>query len=435
MINHLIRWGYTLLLALVSPILLWGLYRPKANKPKFGWRWKEHFGITPSISHNHSKVIWIHAVSVGEVLASRRLIKALLTQYPQHSILVTTTTSTGAQQVATFDFGAQITHRYMPIDFPCCIQAFLHRFKPSILLIIETELWPNTLHTVAQSGVPIIVVNGRLSEKSLNNYRKLSALIRPALAHITGLLSVHQQDAQRFESLGVAKEKVCVTGSLKYDITLDPALPSQAGHLREQLGNHRAICIAASTHEGEDEQVLAAYRDAKSHIPQLLLVLVPRHPERFNSVADLILQQGFNLVRRTQQDSGKLADTIDVYLADTMGEMMLLLAASDVVFMGGSLLGKKVGGHNFMEPAILSKPMITGPSFFNFSDVAQQLIDVEALTVVNNQQQLAQSIVEICCHLPSWQSKAQSGYNVIIKNQGALQRTLQALQPIIERKP
>ncbi|EKO3697863.1 lipid IV(A) 3-deoxy-D-manno-octulosonic acid transferase [Vibrio metschnikovii] len=431
--NRLIRWGYTLLLALVSPIFLWGLYRSKANKPQFGSRWKEHFGITPPLSHSDQGVIWIHAVSVGEVLSSRGLVKALSEQYPHRRVLITTTTSTGAQQVQAFD--PLLEHRYMPIDFSYCIESFLRRIKPSVLLIIETELWPNTLHTVARFGIPIILVNGRLSEKSLDNYRKLNALIRPALTHITCLLSVHQQDAQRFESLGVTKDKIWVTGSLKYDITLDPTLPSQAGHLREQLGNHRAIFIAASTHEGEDEQVLAAYRDAKSHIPELLLVLVPRHPERFNSVAELILQQGFNLARRTKQDSEKLADTVDVYLADTMGEMMLLLAASDVVFMGGSLLGKKVGGHNFIEPSILSKPMITGPSFFNFSDLAQQLIDVGALTVVENQQQLAQSIVEICCHLHSWQSKAQSGYNVIIKNQGALQRTLQALQPIIEKNP
>lgn len=430
--NRLIRWGYTLLLALLSPIFLWGLYRSKANKPQFGSRWKEHFGITPPLSHSGQGVIWIHAVSVGEVISSRGLIKALSEQYPQRRVLITTTTSTGAQQVKVFD--PLLEHRYMPIDFSYCIGSFLRRIKPSILLIIETELWPNTLHTVAQSGVPIIVVNGRLSEKSLNNYRKLSALIRPALDHITCLLSVHQQDAQRFESLGVAKEKIWVTGSLKYDITLDPALPSQAGHLREQLGNHRAIFIAASTHEGEDEQVLAAYRDAKFHIPELLLVLVPRHPERFNSVAALILQQGFNLVRRTKQDSEKLADTVDVYLADTMGEMMLLLAASDVVFMGGSLLGKKVGGHNFIEPAILAKPIFTGPSFFNFADLARQLISSKALMVIDDPQHLAQSIVNCLQNSNSWQSKAQAGYDIVIQNQGALQKTMQAIMPIIERE-
>lgn len=418
----LVRYCYTLLLVLVSPILLWGLYRSRPNKPSFGVRWKEHFGITPQLTASGAGVIWIHAVSVGEVLASRKLIEQLQERYPEKTVLVTTTTSTGAQQAA--NLGNGVVHRYMPIDFSWCVQGFLRVVKPEVMLIIETEIWPNTIHTVAKQNIPIVLVNGRLSEKSFSNYQKLSLLIQPALSQISSLLSVHSDDATRFTRLGVDAEKVITTGSLKYDIAVEQQTYDDAATLLKQLGDSRKVWIAASTHLGEDEQVLAAYKLAKEKVPELLLVLVPRHPERFDSVAELVQSEGLSCIRRSHHNTAELPSNTDVYLGDSMGEMMILFAASDLVFMGGSLLGKKVGGHNFIEPAVLSKPCITGPSYYNFTDLAEQLINAGMLTVVSNNQQLAEQIAESFSFPEALSARGKAGYDIVMRNQGALKRTV-----------
>ncbi|UUM30482.1 lipid IV(A) 3-deoxy-D-manno-octulosonic acid transferase [Vibrio japonicus] len=425
----LVRYCYTLLLALVSPVLLWGLYRSRPNKPSFGSRWREHFGITPELESHRSGVIWLHAVSVGEVLASRKLISQLQERYPEKAVLVTTTTSTGAQQVE--NMGNGIVHRYMPIDFSWCVRRFLRTVKPEIMLIIETEIWPNTIHTVSKQSIPIVLVNGRLSEKSLSNYQKLSLLIQPALSSISSLLSVHSDDAKRFIGLGVEAEKVTTTGSLKYDISVEQQTYDDASALRKQLGESRKVWIAASTHLGEDEFILAAYKLAKEKIPDLLLILVPRHPERFDSVAELIQSQGLSCVRRSQGRATELSKSTDVYLGDSMGEMMILLAASDLVFMGGSLLGKKVGGHNFIEPAVLSKPCLTGPSYYNFADLADQLIGVGMLTVVSDSEQLAEKVVKSLSSPETLSASGKAGYDIVLRNQGALKRTVNSIASFI----
>ncbi|PMK05047.1 lipid IV(A) 3-deoxy-D-manno-octulosonic acid transferase [Vibrio sp. 10N.261.55.A7] len=418
----MVRWCYTILLSLISPILLWGLYRPKTNKPPFGRRWKEHFGFTPKIDDRKSGVIWIHAVSVGEVLASKKLVEKLAAKNPDKRILVTTTTSTGAAQVEKMDNG--IIHRYMPIDFSWCVRGFINAIQPEKMLIIETELWPNTIHTVANNHIPITLINGRLSEKSVGNYRKLNTLIYPAVSQLHLILTVHADDKSRFESLGVSSEKIIVTGSIKYDVTLDQDIEVQGNALKNALGTSRKIVVAASTHQGEDEQILEAYQQAKMEAPELLLVIVPRHPERFDRVADLVLSQGLSLARRS--DSVENIDRhVDVYLGDTMGELMVMLSASDLVFMGGSLIGKKVGGHNFIEPALLKKYCLTGPSYFNFPDLANQLIESNALSVVLDANDLAMQIVSALVKPDQLTEKGQWGYDIVKRNQGALHKTLE----------
>ncbi|MEZ8825312.1 lipid IV(A) 3-deoxy-D-manno-octulosonic acid transferase [Vibrio amylolyticus] len=418
----MVRWCYTLLLSLVSPVLLWGLYRPKTNKPPFGRRWKEHFGFTPKVDIRKSGIIWVHAVSVGEVLASKKLVENLAAQNPEKRILVTTTTSTGAEQVK--NIGNGIIHRYMPIDFNWCVQGFINVIQPEKMLIIETELWPNTIHTVAKNHIPITLINGRLSEKSLSNYHKLRHLIYPAISHINLILTVHADDKVRFESLGGASEKVIVTGSIKYDVLLDEGIEVQGKRLKDTFGSGRQVLVAASTHQGEDEQVLEAYQQAKIEVPGLLLVIVPRHPERFDRVANLVRSKGLTLVRRS--DSVENIDRhVDVYLGDTMGELLIMLSASDLVFMGGSLIGKKVGGHNFIEPALLKKYCLTGPSYFNFADLACQLIESNALSVVSNANELAIHIVNALAKPNQLTEKGLQGYGIVKRNQGALQKTLE----------
>ncbi|TFH92974.1 lipid IV(A) 3-deoxy-D-manno-octulosonic acid transferase [Vibrio ouci] len=426
----LVRLAYTLLLACVSPLLLWGLYRSKPNKPKFGQRWKEHFGFTPKLDTPRKGVIWVHAVSVGEVLACKGLVSRLAEKYPGKQLLVTTTTSTGAEQVSKL--GNHVTHRYMPIDFSWCVRKFLNAIKPEAMLIIETELWPNTIHTVASHNVPMVLVNGRLSQKSFSNYRKLSLLISPILQKLSTIMAVHVDDAERFRQLGISSKKVIDTGSIKYDVIIDEEAYHQGQKLKRQFGDNRKVLVAASTHLGEDEHILSAFKSAKLEHPELLLVLVPRHPERFDSVAELIKSQQLSLARRSSGCLGRLPEGTDVYLGDTMGDMIKFLAASDLVFMGGSLLGDKVGGHNFIEPAMLSKLTITGPSYYNFFDLGQQLVAAGALEVVEDEEQLSSKVIECLSSPKKLEHGGRAALAVVEQNQGALQRSVDIINRFIE---
>ncbi|NNN99395.1 3-deoxy-D-manno-octulosonic acid transferase [Vibrio sp. B1-2] len=422
----LIRWLYTFLLTIVSPFLMWSLYRKRDGKPSVGARWKEHFGFTPPLETNKSP-IWIHAVSVGETLSVSPLIKKLKSQYPDQPIVITTTTPTGAEQAAKLQGIAE--HRYMPFDFSFAIRSFLNAIKPSQLLIMETELWPNTLHTVARAGIPITIINARLSERSCQRYAKVQPIFNMLAKNLTRVLCQYPDDAQRFIRLGVAKEKIFVTGSIKFDIDIDQTTIQKGQQLRSNLGRNRPIWIAASTHQGEDEQVLAAHAEVLKEHPNALLILVPRHPERFNAVFELCKTQ-FISVRRTETEA-ELDPEVQVYLGDTMGEMLVLMGAADICFMGGSLLGDKVGGHNVLEPAALGKPILIGPSYYNFTDITEQLIKAEGLEVVTTAKAISKSTSQAFNDKNVLHSKSQSTRLVIDKNRGSLANTISAIELII----
>lgn len=415
----LVRLLYTLTLALAAPLLLFGLYRSRPNKPSFGMRWKEHFGLTPKLNSN-DKPLWIHAVSVGECLAAIPLIKALKTQKPNQVILVTTTTSTGAEQIAKL--GDLVEHRYMPIDFSFAVRGFLKAIKPSKLLIIETELWPNTLATVHNANIPIVVINARLSEKSQKNYAKVQPLFNLIHPCLSKVLCQSQADADRFAQLGVEAEKLSVTGSIKFDIQISDESKRQGAQLRVQLGQDRPIWIAASTHKGEDEQVLDAHRQVLETHPNALLILVPRHPERFDAVFELCEKQGFSTVRRTS--STGVVDKTQVYLGDTMGELLVLLGAADVCFMGGSLLGDKVGGHNVLEPAALGVPVIIGPSYFNFKEIVDLFVKECGLIIVEDKFTLAKAIIQFIESSEKCIAYQTAGSKIVNMNQGSLKKTI-----------
>ena len=414
----LVRIVYTLLLALASPLLLFGLYKSKPNKPKFGSRWKEHFGITPKLK-NSDKPIWIHAVSVGESIAATPLIKALKEQNPEQSILVTTTTSTGAEQIAKL--GDLVEHRYMPIDFGFAIKGFLKAVQPKQMLIIETELWPNTLNEVHKAGIPISVVNARLSEKSCSNYAKVQPLFNVIEPCLTKVLCQNQTDADRFESLGVNKEKLTVTGSIKFDIQISEEVKEKGKALRAELGLTRPIWIAASTHKGEDEQILEAHKQILESHPSALLILVPRHPERFDDVFTLCQKLGFETTRRTSRT--EVTESTQVYLGDTMGEMLVLIGAADICFMGGSLVGDKVGGHNVLEPIALGVPVLTGPSYYNFKDIVEAQIELNTVKLVSAKQ-LGNAIVSSL----KKSNNNIGGRNLLgLKQQGAVDLTINCI--------
>lgn len=389
----LIRILYTLLLALASPFLLFGLYKSKPNKPKFGQRWREHFGITPKLEATE-RPIWIHAVSVGESIAAIPLIKELKKQNPTQPILVTTTTSTGAEQIAKL--GDLVEHRYMPIDFSSAVKGFLKAIRPKQMLIIETELWPNTLHTVHDSEIPITVVNARLSEKSCKNYAKVQPLFNLLVPCLDKVLCQTESDAERFERLGIEKNKLFVTGSIKFDIQISEEVKQKGKALRTELGIKRPIWIAASTHKGEDEQMLDAHKKILESHPNALLILVPRHPERFDNVFERCQKLGFEAARRTSRT--EVTESTQVYLGDTMGEMLVLMGAADICFMGGSLVGDKVGGHNVLEPIALGLPVINGPSYFNFKDIVEEFRSLNKIHVIENSSLLAEQVTDLLRH-------------------------------------
>ena len=415
----LVRVFYTLLLALAAPLLLWGLYRTKPGKPHFGARWKEHFGFTPRLATTTAP-IWIHAASVGEAIAIVPVIKALKQAYPEQAIVVTTTTSTGAEQVAKL--GELVEHRYMPIDFAWCVRGFLKAIKPKLFLIVEKELWLNTLTCVHQQKIPTIIVNARLSERSAKRYQSFSFFTHQLLNKIDKILCLHDDDAQRFIAIGAQQHQIAVTGSIKYDITIANTVFEHAQNLRQQLGAQRPIFVAASTHQGEDEQVLDAYQAVLQQYPDAMVIIVPRHPQRFDSVAKLAIERGLTLHRRT--DTTPIKANTQLYLADTMGEMLVMLATADVTFMGGSLVGEKVGGHNLLEPAAVAKPAITGPSFYNFEDITQQLLAAGAIEICQNSHQLAQQLVTLFNDPERQQHMGAQGQRIVIENQGAVNKTI-----------
>lgn len=421
----LARFFYSLILTLVSPFLLYSLYKKKRGKPSVGKRWKEHFGFTPYIPSCHNP-IWIHAASVGETLAVTPFIKRLKSRHPEIKIVLTTTTSTGAEQAERL--GDLVTHRYTPVDFSFAIKKFIKIIKPSQLIIVETELWPNTLNVVSKANIPITLLNARLSEKSYRGYKKVLPLFIPMAKQLSKVLCQYEDDAARFAKLGVSQAKLVVTGSIKFDISITDSVITQGNQLRELLGKDRPIWIAASTHDGEDQQLLSVHRQLLSTIPEALLVLVPRHPERFFNVTKLSKEFGFRTL--TRSSGSAISHDVQVYVGDTMGEMLTLMQASDVCFMGGSLVGKKVGGHNLLEPAALGMPLVIGPSYYNFTDITHALVEADACKIVHDQ-------VDILTQLNIWltdkqqrEISGQQALSVVNKNTGAIERSLDQIAQV-----
>ena len=415
---------YNLLIHLFSPLLLALLYWPKKGKPSFGRRWPEHLGWVTA--PKGKRPVWLHAVSVGEMVAATPLIKQLKAEHPHLAVLVTTTTRTGADQAAKL--GDLIEHRYAPLDFPWAIALFLRRVQPRALLIMETELWPNWLAACGRHNLPVMVLNARLSERSAARYRRFHGIFRLLSKNITHIACQYQADADRFAGLGIPQNRLSTTGSIKFDIDYDDAVREQGKMLRAQLGAQRPVWIAASTHEGEDEQLLSAHQALLQSHPDALLILVPRHPQRFNQVAALVQKYGLSLHRRTQ---GKPQAHTQVYLGDTMGELPLMLAAADVAFVGGSLIGR--GGHNLLEPAALGKPVLTGPSTFNFSDISHHLVDAGAAKIVKNWKELAHTLDRLFDNKKKVNTMAKAALLAVKANQGAKTKAIKLIEDYLNQ--
>ncbi len=418
---------YTALFYLGLPLVAIRLWLRARKAPAYAKRIGERFTLgMPTLQPGG---IWVHAVSVGESIAAAPMIRALLERYPALPITVTCMTPTGSERIqALFANESRIQHCYLPYDLPCAAARFLDRVQPKLAVIMETELWPNHIHQCAKRGIPVALANGRLSQRSAKGYGRFSKLTAPMLAEMSLLAVQTEAEAQRFRDLGARSETVDVTGSIKFDLTIDPQLSQRAADLRSQWqAQDRPVWIAASTHEGEDEVVLDAHRRLLANHPDALLILVPRHPERFNSVFDLCQREGFATVRRS---TGANVDAqTRVLLGDTMGELLFLYALADSAFVGGSLVPN--GGHNLLEPAALAKPVLSGPHLFNFLDIAAQLREAGALAEVDDAEGLAVEVQRLFELPRDAQRMAEAGLAVMRRNQGALQRLLDGLARLI----
>lgn len=408
---------YSTLFYLALPLILMRLIWRGFKAPDYFKRWNERFGhISPRRSSQ--KLIWVHAVSVGEAEACRPLIKGLQQRYPEHQILITTMTPTGSARVKSL-FADTVLHVYLPYDLPFAIKRFLKAMRPEFGIIMETELWPNLILICAEQSIPIVIANARLSARSARGYQKVSKFTHQMLRSIPLIAAQTHSDRDRFVQLGAHKEKVHAVGNLKYEITLPASSMERAEAIRALWGN-RPVFIAASTHEGEEEKIIDAARKIRGQFRDLLLIIVPRHPERFDRVAALCRRAGLNTLRRSE---GKpCSSQIQALVVDSMGELSIFYGTADVAFVGGSLVPH--GGHNLLEPAALSRPVITGPHYFNFLEVTKQFLEHQAAIEVKNPEQLADTVIEL---LKAPQRRAvmgDAGKQLIEQSKGASQRLL-----------
>lgn len=414
---------YTGLLYGTLPLVLLRLYWRGWQDAEHRHRWQERFGFIPP---QPTGGLWLHAVSVGEARAALPLIRALRERYPTLPLLVTTTTLTGSRQVRSA-FSDQVQHVYAPYDLPGAVARFLGNVRPRLAIIMETELWPNLLRQCATANVPVVIANARLSERSARGYARIRCLTQMMLRDITVIAAQTEADAERFRALGASQAQV--TGNLKYDLALSDNLLEQGRLWRNILGERRLIWIAASTHAGEDELILDALARLRTQWPDLLLLLTPRHPERFDSVTTLCRQRGFSVVRRSEQQP--CAPSVAVFLGDSMGELLQFYAAADLAFVGGSLVS--TGGHNVLEPALLGLPVLFGPHMFNFTEASTRLLAVKAAWQVANVTELASTVQQLLADPELRCSAGQRGRAMVERHRGALAALLACIEMLLNQ--
>ena len=416
------RFFYSLFFILCLPLILARLLYRAWRAPAYARRWRERFAIGGELRPDG---IWVHAVSVGEAIAAAPMVRELLKRYPQLPITVTCMTPTGSEQIRKL-FGDGVGHGYLPYDLPWLQRRLIRRLQPRIAIIMETELWPNMVAECKRAGVPVVLANARLSERSARGYQRVSRLVQPMFAALDWLAVQSAAEAERFSALGARQQALTVTGSIKFDLKPSAAVLEGAQQWRSQWDG-RPVWIAASTHAGEDEVILQAHQQILQQHPQALLILVPRHPERFDGVGRLVQQAGLSLVRRSSDSLPGPDD--QVFLGDSMGELMQFYACADVAFVGGSLIAG--GGHNYLEPAALGLPVLSGPHRFNFAEISELLEQAGALVEVADAAAMSGQVNGWLSEPGVARTAGSAGQSVVKANQGALERLLEGIGRLI----
>jgi len=413
----IVRMLYSLALYLLSPLLfLYFIFR--------GWRERgywQHWGQRLGIYSRETRPggIVVHAVSMGEVNAAEGLIRQLMILYPELPVMVTCFTPTGSRRIQAL-FGSSVTHLYWPLDLPGAVRRFLHHTRPRLLIILETEIWPNFYARAQQLAIPLLLVNARISDRSFARYHKFYSLTAGALACTSGIGAQSAEDLRRLQLLGAPVKSTQLTGNLKYELQLAADLPARGLTLRQSWGADRPVWLAASTREGEEAIVLAAFGELQKSFPEALLIIVPRHPQRFEEVAALISRSDLTMARHSQQAPG--LDAVSCYLVDVMGELLPFYAACDVAFVGGSLAA--MGGHNVLEAAALARPVLVGPNTFNFAEITQQLIDAGGALRVSDADSLQRTVAALLADPDRCLQMGAAAQALMAAEQGALRRTL-----------
>ena len=416
---------YTLAMYLVTPLMLLRLLARGVRSRPYRRRWPERFGFFAAPAFHGS--LWIHAVSVGEVNAALPLIRELAAAYPNAPMVVTTVTSTGSARVHQL-FGDGVFHVYLPYDLPFAVARFLRQVRPRLALIVETEIWPNLYFACRERGIPLMIVNARLSRRSMRGYRPLRSLAKSTLNCVRVIAAQSRSDAARYRLLGADPQQIVVTGNMKFDMQISDSAVAVGATMRAQWGEQRPVWIAASTHEGEEFTVLEAHRKIMQGFPDALLLLAPRHPERFRLVEHLVRAQGFSLATRSAQ--GAPAPNHQVFVIDAMGQLMPYFSCADVAFVGGSLV--PIGGHNVLEPAAVCTPVLVGPHTFNFQEITLSLIQHLGAVRVAGSAQLAAKVLELLRDPPQQQRMGQAAREVFERERGAVPRVMQLVDMVLQ---
>ncbi|MDE2234961.1 MAG: lipid IV(A) 3-deoxy-D-manno-octulosonic acid transferase [Gammaproteobacteria bacterium] len=421
------RFLYSLAMLLLLPFafawMFWRTLRQTGHVDRLG----ERFGSSPYLPPN--EIIWLHGASVGEIRALSPLVKTLHHEFPKQPLLVTSFSGSGRAQAQAL-FGGQALVAQIPYDLPFCVNRWLKCVSPAVGIILETEIWPNLYAACARRRIPLLLVSARLSERSLRRFRRIPGLVRTSLAQATAVAAQTRADAEGFHQLGAGQDRISVIGNLKFDVQLPDKLRQEGRSLRTRLFGKATVIVAGSTREGEEQQVLEAFRKLLTRHPDCVLLLAPRHPERAISVAELVKQSGFACLRRSTGES--LLKSGEVLLLDSLGELTQFYAAGHVAFVGGSLV--PVGGHNLLEPAALGLPVLAGPHLDNVSDIAAMLKDAGGLIVVPDAEKLAEAFIWLVANPATRQHIGQAAEHTVTANRGALDRAMKLIRLVLARK-
>jgi 3-deoxy-D-manno-octulosonic-acid transferase len=414
---------YTLFLYLISPFIILRLYLKGRRLPAYRQRISERFtwGKTTPVAVD----VWLHAVSLGEVVAAIPLIDALIAK--QWRVLVTTMTPTGSQHVLK-RFGQKVEHQYVPYDFPPVVRRFFKQYNPRLGIIMETELWPNLIYQANRISLPLLLVNARLSDHSFKSYEKVKFMFKPVLNQFTTIFAQSEEDAKRFLALGASEKVVKIVGNIKFDLQLQISANKDCQELKNKWGKERAVVIAASTHNDEERQLLSRLTKLKTTMPDVVLLIAPRHPERFQDVYQLSLAQGFKTGRRSQPDS--IDSNLDVVILDSMGELLSFYQTSDYAFVGGSLV--PIGGHNVLEPIAVNVPVFCGPYMNNSKAICRDLCAAEAMVMAENVDELVAAIAMMHRNESKRKRQIENASKVLTANQGTVTRYMEHIEGILE---
>jgi 3-deoxy-D-manno-octulosonic-acid transferase len=415
---------YQIVLMLALPLVWLRLQWRARREPAYGHRQAERFGRVPPAVRPHC--IWFHTVSAGETIAAAPLISEIAQEFNSTPVLVTTMTPTGSDQVLS-RLGECVDHCYAPYDFDFAVQKFYATVQPRILILMETELWPNLISHAYRLRIPVVLVNARLSERSARGYQRVINLTRPMLQQLSTIACQSDEHVARFVSLGADPNSTQALGSVKYDVSLPEGFDRSVARLRRALAiGERPVLIAASTHPGEDEPVVSAFKKLRQRFPELCLLLVPRHPVRAHEVGELVAAAGYTWVLQSDCAASEPPAPTDVIVGDVMGTLLTLYGVADVAFVGGSLV--EMGGHNVLEPALCQVPILCGPFQFNFTEVMQVLQDSGGLVTVTDEQTLADAASVWFADTASRHQAGAAAAAALMANRGATQRVKELLR-------